>query len=807
MTLAMRTELRNATPLLAVLAAALFAYAMSLAPRPVPAEASGEVFSAARAHRHIELNCTEPMPVGSIQNDLACQYIQEELERLGLETELVLRYEQTGRRRVSRWRAVLGRLRGTDSTKAFAVDAHFDSVPWGPGAADDFSGIAAMLEAARALQAGPPLRNDVIFAFTDQEEFDMGGAKAFRDHPWFQEVGVVLGLEARGTSGPALMFETSPQNGFVVRQLARARVGARANSAMGDFYQRMPFNTNFSHYKQHVAGVNIAYINHFEHYHTMLDRPDNVSLASLQHVGDHVLGLARHFGNLPLHDCHASDVVYFNTLGGHMVVYPLAWGWPLATLAWTATLLVLGWGIRSRRIGLGSIVLGWMGILIAMAVSAAIVAGISYLLYQQLTETALYQSLRFVLAFHLVALGILMMTVGLLRPWIEPQEFLASAVLGWALALAALQVGAPGGAPLALIPLLLGCWCLLVLLIATPERSPPVAAVRWSVVLVIPAIMLHAPLTVISANALTFLGAFMLVPVTLLLAGLLLPQLALISRVSLFKAALASQLVAALLLGAGYVGSLPSPHSPRLHSLAYGVDFDRQQAWWFSADRDLDEWTAQFIPEGTPRRQLPEFVEQDGREYLVAAAPLPPFSRPVLEVRDDRLEGSRRILLCRLNSPRDAQRVWLHAVSGRVYSAEILGHELDGAQRDWQARFDLLPREGADLRLEVQPGTPLVISVREQSFELPELAVITPRPPHLIPEPNRRMDRSRALHSDFTYSIATIDLGSNAAADHTSRAKNTLPPGIPLELSSGHSACREPLPMLMTAAEPHEEIP
>jgi hypothetical protein len=755
-----RAGFLKAIPFLAVLAAAWFAHWMSLAPRPVPASAPADAFSAERAHRHIALNCTEPQPAGSIPNDLACRYIQEELQRMGVETELILRYEKTGERRVSRWRAVLGRIPGTDSTKAFAVDAHFDSVPWGPGAADDFSGIAAMLETARALQAGPPLRNDVIFVFADQEEFDMGGAKAFRDHPWFQQVGVMLGLEARGTSGPALMFETSPKNGFVIRQLARARVGARANSIMDDFYQRMPFNTDFGQYKQHVAGLNVAYINHFEHYHTMLDRPENVSLASLQHLGDYVLGLARHFGNMQLDDCYAPDAAYFNTLGGHVVVYPLAWGWPLAGLAWTVSLGVLGWGVVARRIAVGRVLLGLAAILLAVLVSSAVVGGISYLLYQHFAEAALYQSLRYAWGFHLGAFGVLILLVGLFRAWVAPQEFLAGAILGWALALGGLQAWSPGGAHLALIPLLLGSLCLLVLLAAAPDRSPAARIVSWSVILVIPAVMFHAPLLVICANALTFLGAFMLVPTALLLAGLILPQIALISRAGLFRTAAVSQLAAVLLLIAGYVGTLPSPTTPRLHSLSYGVDFDQQQAWWFSGDRELDEWTSIFIPHGTQRQRLPEFVEQDGHQYFVASAPLPPFSRPVLEVRDDRLEGSRRIIECRLDSPRDAQRIELRALSGRVFSAEILGHELQGARRDWQARFELLPRDGADLRLEVEPGIPLVFSVRELSFGLPELPEITPRPPHLIPEPNRRLDRSRAMHSDFTYSIATIDLGT-----------------------------------------------
>jgi hypothetical protein len=123
-----RAGFLKAIPFLAVLAAAWFAHWMSLAPRPVPASSPPDAFSAERAHRHIGLNCTEPQPAGSIPNDRACRYIQEELQRMGVETELILRYEKTGERRVSRWRAVLGRIPGTDSTKAFRDHPWFQQV-------------------------------------------------------------------------------------------------------------------------------------------------------------------------------------------------------------------------------------------------------------------------------------------------------------------------------------------------------------------------------------------------------------------------------------------------------------------------------------------------------------------------------------------------------------------------------------------------------------------------------------------------------------------------------------------------------
>ena len=60
------------------------------------------------------------------------------------------------------------------------MDAHYDSMPMTPGAADCGSCVATLLETARALLAGPPLQNDVILVFTDDEELDpMAGADAF----------------------------------------------------------------------------------------------------------------------------------------------------------------------------------------------------------------------------------------------------------------------------------------------------------------------------------------------------------------------------------------------------------------------------------------------------------------------------------------------------------------------------------------------------------------------------------------------------------------------------------------------------
>jgi len=53
---------------------------------------------------------------------------------------------------------VIARLAGTAGSQAILLVCHYDSTATTLGASDDGSGVATLLEAARALQAGPPIR-------------------------------------------------------------------------------------------------------------------------------------------------------------------------------------------------------------------------------------------------------------------------------------------------------------------------------------------------------------------------------------------------------------------------------------------------------------------------------------------------------------------------------------------------------------------------------------------------------------------------------------------------------------------------
>ena len=224
------------------LAAAAFVTLVTLAgvqqlraPRALPETAPNERFSAGRAVHLLQLIAAAPHPMGSVEQSLVRGYIYHQLTGMDLQTQIQTRQVLTPDyvRVAGTVHNIIGVLPGTHPGKAVVLVAHYDTVPAAPGAADDGSSVAMLLEAARTLRTGPPLQNDIIFLFTDGEEPGLLGAHAFATDPqWAARVGVVLNFDNPGTSGPALMYETSPDDGWLVRQFAAAAPAPFTSSLM-----------------------------------------------------------------------------------------------------------------------------------------------------------------------------------------------------------------------------------------------------------------------------------------------------------------------------------------------------------------------------------------------------------------------------------------------------------------------------------------------------------------------------------------------------------------------------------------------
>ncbi|NLV44135.1 MAG: M20/M25/M40 family metallo-hydrolase [Candidatus Hydrogenedentes bacterium] len=740
-----------------VLTVAVFAWWMSLAPWPLPADAPPEAFSAYRALKHIQATAVEPHPAGSRANELVYDYIAGTLEEMGVEMTVERQLERNGRG-IQHNGAILARLPGIASTGAFAVDAHFDSTPYGPGAADDISGIAAMLESIRALKAGPPLMNDIIFCFVDEEERGGGGPGLCMRHPWFADVRAVLGLETRGTSGPALMFETGQDNGFVIRQLAQSESKPRATSIMFDFYDRMPFGSDFGAYKREgFPGLNIAYIDDFAHYHTKLDNPENVSLASVQHHGEYILGLARQLGGISLQECRAPNAIYFNTIGSHMVVYPGSWGLPITLAAAALFAAVLLFGLIRRRLTVSGI-LGALGLYpLTAVISLAVTAPLSVMVYYVFKEHALYRNDSLSAGMILFGIGVFVLLAFVLRRRIRPQNLLAGTLAWWLAILVAFQYFAPYGSYGAAWPLVFGSLGLLVLCLSEDREHPSDRLLLLAAVTVLPAVALLTPSFVMFSYALTALLAPVLLLAVLLVVAMLLPQCSLVPARIHLGAGLAITLAGALVFTLACLTNTPSGARPRQNCLSYAVNFDTGEAWWVSSDVQLDEWTRNYFPKSGERVSLAEFTGRDyGPRYRRGPAPMPPFDGKVLTLLEERVENGRRLLKFLVDSPRDAQEIHIRLESDvPVYRAKAFGHEIEGAEKNWDIRFETLSSKNGELELETDPGTPIRFHIREVSWELPGIPGFVPRPDHFMVQPNRVLERRYLLPSNHTYSICT----------------------------------------------------
>jgi acetylornithine deacetylase/succinyl-diaminopimelate desuccinylase-like protein len=187
-------------------------------PAPVGAGAPATAFSAERAMVDVREIAQRPHPVGSADHARVGALLLKRMAALGLQTSTqtgalspaaVRRLEREGGSAAGvELTNLVGVLPGRDPRlPAVALMAHYDTVPDSAGAADDTAGVAAILEAVRAIRARGPADRTLVVILTDGEELNLDGARAFwGGHPLRDRIGAVVNLEARGGGGRAIRF-------------------------------------------------------------------------------------------------------------------------------------------------------------------------------------------------------------------------------------------------------------------------------------------------------------------------------------------------------------------------------------------------------------------------------------------------------------------------------------------------------------------------------------------------------------------------------------------------------------------------
>jgi len=407
----------------ALLGALLLAWTGTRAPAPAGPEASASAFSTARAVVDIAEISRAPHPVGSADHARVRDYVLGRMTALGLSPSIQANAAVETRRSGGdtfvfggQVENLVGVLPGRNRTlPALALMAHYDSVPGSPGAADDATGVAAILETIRAIKAEGVTERDIIVLITDSEEAGLLGARAFfAEHPLRTRIGLLINLEARGNGGRANMFQTGPDNGAIIAGFAKAASAPISNSLAVFLYENMPNDTDFSVSREAgISGLNFAFIGRQFDYHSPTATLANLDRGSVQHIGDQTLAATRRFagGDMP---GKAPDAVYSQTFGDHILAYPAWAGW----LLWLATATVIAaalrrfhvtgepWPWRGMARGAGAAVLLLTGAALALH-TARRVTGVDFGFLEQrplLAQWALWETTLAVIAVGMLLL-------------------------------------------------------------------------------------------------------------------------------------------------------------------------------------------------------------------------------------------------------------------------------------------------------------------------------------------------------------------------------------------------------------------
>jgi hypothetical protein len=662
---------------------------------------------------------------------------------------------------------VVARLPGTGNTKAVLIMGHYDSVSTSYGASDDGAAVAAMLETLRALKAGPALKNDVILLFTDGEEPGLLGAEAFvNEHQLAKNLGVILNLEARGNSGPSIMFETSAQNGQLIAEFARAVDYPIATSLSYEIYRLLPNNTDFTVLKETGApGLNFAYIDGVTTYHTLLDNVERIDERSLQHHGSNALSLVRHFGNLNLGIEPRRDAVYFDVMGLILVHYSTFIALPLALITIGLFVVVGVMGFRKGVLSVGKLIGAFLAFLVYVVITVAgvilvwLLVSLIHRNYNQLPMGAPYNAHLYIISFVGLVICLISALFLLLRRKLGPMNLAMGALLWCLVLMVVTTVFLPGASYLFSWPLLFSLAGLGYCFSAGPDSSVSWKLFAVLIVASIPGIILVAPAIYHVSIALPMsmmAGVMILAALTL---GLFVPHLEVIQRLNKWIVPVAGFLIFVGFLIMGSFTSGFNERRPGVNSLFYGLDVDNRLALWGSADAAPDSWTAQFLKNNVEQRPAVEFVPLASNKFLHSQAPIVDLAAPELALVSDQTQDNIRTLRLRVTSPRRAETISIYIDR----STEVSGLTVDGkrinvsaipapAASPWAFRYFALPVGGVELTIAVKPGTPVKIKAVDQSYGLPVIpgTAFTARPASLIPAPYPFTD-STLVSKTFTF--------------------------------------------------------
>lgn len=343
------TSLMNGLLIISILFVIILALWVSLNPfrdeNKTRSTVISDDFSVDQSVKYWEYLTQEPRGIGSVGHERSKYYLISRLQERGLVVELQAIDGLEGRKIEN----IIARIPGTNPTGTILLTTPYDS---SEGKVSGGATVAALLETIRVITTTQPLKNHIVVLFSDGNDLNFAGTKAFSEyHRFIDDIDIVINFETKNGTSTSLLLESNARNEQLMAHLLEMTSPLMTHSFLGDIHKILPKETELSVYEEHgMGGLTFSFLEE--------NLLESASITSLSYQGNHMLEIVRHFGNGEIGNPTEEQVVYFNLFGKKIITYNEKFVTPLMEFAIFLFIGTIIHGLKKKQFTFKGIMVG-----------------------------------------------------------------------------------------------------------------------------------------------------------------------------------------------------------------------------------------------------------------------------------------------------------------------------------------------------------------------------------------------------------------------------------------------------------------
>ncbi|UJR16803.1 hypothetical protein I4U23_003702 [Adineta vaga] len=211
------------------------------------------------------------------------------------------------------------------------LSAHYDTVEFSSGSCDDGSGVVILLELVSNLVHDVTLtfsKMDLILLFTNGEESNLEGAKAFTTHHrWRSDFDYFINVDAASCREVAFLTETT-RSQLVIDYSRVSRPRTNVVLELTSMWIPWASDYNVLYLNNTRLGYAFGFLLDSYTYHTVLDHSSEIKRGIIQDLGENLgiltRNLFREYVPMSKNVTEPDLLIYFDILGRYLMIYKLS---------------------------------------------------------------------------------------------------------------------------------------------------------------------------------------------------------------------------------------------------------------------------------------------------------------------------------------------------------------------------------------------------------------------------------------------------------------------------------------------------